>query len=483
MVKIISRQHSAMNTGLDNANLSYEVFLKPKNFYTNLLKRLRDNNGSTIIYRSNHHAVESLTRKLQEDNISAVSYHSGLSTNKQSLNHAQFSNNQAQVIVTTGFFGRDIFKPDIRVVIHYDSPKSIYHYLQETKKAGKDGEPAYCILFASYQDLRTIVNTTERKYDLNPNEKEKIYTDLQHVSDYITSTNCRLSFLTNQPEERCGKCDNCSDALPEVDWTINTQKFLSCIARFEKQGRNFGASYTIEVLRGSNNEKIFRYKHHELSTYGIGKDKAVDYWRALSQFLLFHGLVEEIQIDDYSILKLNDKSWEIMRGTSNVIVQSKTWVTGEQKNPTHREKRLHTLELYRQGLSVSEIASKHGYQEQTILRHLANAIAEGESIDITKFVSRNGQIEISNAFKSIGTDPLKPVYEYLDERYDYGQISLVLAQWKKFGAPIQEVNNIDEGESYDGEYDYEEALLNYLPEYDTSLDLGYLEDIANPNAY
>jgi superfamily II DNA helicase RecQ len=331
--------------------------------------------------------------------------------------------------------------------------------------------------------MRSIVNVTEQKSYLSPNDKEEIYVDLQHISDYIISTDCRLSFLTNQPKVRCGKCDNCSKSLPEVDWTTNTQKFLSCIARFEKQGRNFGASYTIEVLRGSTNEKIFRYKHHEISTYGIGKDETTEYWRILGQFLLFHGLVEEIRVDDYSILKLNDRSWEIMRGKSNVLVHSKTWITGEQKISTHKTNRLHTLELYRQGLSISEIAGVHGYQEQTILRHLAKAIAEGELIDITKFVSRNGQIEILNALKAIGTAPLKPVHAYLDARYDYGQISLVLAQWQKFGEPTQEINNMDEGESYDGEYDYEQDLLNDLPEYDTSLDLGYLEDISNPNAY
>jgi superfamily II DNA helicase RecQ len=475
-----------MNTGLDRSNLSYEVSLRPKNFYPNLLKRLRCNDGSIIIYRSNYHAVESLTRKLQEDSISAVSYHLGLSIDQRHLNRTQFSNNQAQVIVTTGAAGYDIYKLDVRIVIHYEPPQSIHSYLKETGKAGKDGKPSRCLLFASYQDMRNIVNSTERKSNLSPSAKEESYTELQKISDYITSNHCRLSLLANQPTTRCGRCDNCSESLSEFDWTIDAQKFLSCIARFDNCGRSFGASYTIEVLRGSTNIKIFRYEHNKISTYGIGKDKSAEYWRALGEFLLFHGLIEEIRVDDYSVLKLNDKSWEIMRGKRPVMVRSKTWITGERQFSAQKN-HSRSLELYCQGVSVTEIAQTQGYQEQTVLRHLAKAITEGALIDIAPFVPSNDQVEILNALKTIGIAPLKPIYEYLNSRYDYGQINLVLAQWQKFGEPPQVINNITERKIYDGEYDYEEDFyaheFDYLPEYDTSLDLGYLEDIANPNAY
>jgi Helix-turn-helix domain len=154
---------------------------------------------------------------------------------------------------------------------------------------------------------------------------------------------------------------------------------------------------------------------------------------------------------------------------------------GAQKNHSR------SLELYCQGVSVTEIAQTQGYQEQTVLRHLAKAITEGALIDIAPFVPSNDQVEILNALKTIGIAPLKPIYEYLNSRYDYGQINLVLAQWQKFGEPPQVINNITERKIYDGEYDYEEDFYAHefdcLPEHDTSLDLGYLEDIANPNAY
>lgn len=473
-----------MNIASERSNLYYEVHLKPQSFYTELLKKLRSTDGATIIYRSINRSVEGLALKLKQDGILALPYHSGLSADQRTANRTQFLNNQARVIITTSFSGSDLYKPDVRLIIHYELPRTLHRYFQETGKAGRDGLPAQCILFCSYQDVRNIKKYTGRRTDLSLANQEEIYTDLQQVIDYVVNHECRLALLPHQPKARCGKCDNCSNAPSERDWTIDAQKFLSCIARFAQRGESFGANYAIEVLRGSTDEKIFRYKHHELSTYGKGTEKSAEHWRRLAQLLLFRGLVEEVQVEHYSILKLNDKSWEIMRNQRPVFAHSATWAG--QSTPTSQKNRgrSYTLEFYRQGLSVAEIAQRQGYQEETILRHLADLILRGEPIDIKPFVSRHEQLEILQALKATQIKPLKTAYEYLGGRYKYGQISLVLAHWQQFGEPTQATSATHPDDFYEdhGEdpcgYGYD-----YLPEDDTSVDYGYLVDIPNLDEY
>lgn len=478
-----------MNAGLSRANLHYEICFKTKNFYTKLLKELRDTAGAKVIYRSSNRASESLALKLQQDGVSALPYHSGLSSDQRTINRNQFLNNTVEVIVTTNFSSSDIHKSDIRLIIHHDLPQSIHRYFQETGKAGRDGKPARCILFFSYHDVRNIKWVTKKRVDLSSREREATYTDLQQVIDYVLSNECRLSLLPNQPKGHCGKCDNCSAPVPNLDWTIDSQKFLSCIARFDQRGENFGVSYTSDILRGSISEKIFQHKHHELSTYGIGKDKSAEDWRGLAQLLIFKGLIEEVEKDDYTILKLNEKSWEVMRKQRAVSVCSAMWRAQTIYNPQpSSDARSKTLELYRQGLSVAEIAERRGVQEQTILSQLADSILKGELININLFIPKGGQAEILQTLKMIGTEPLKNVYDHLGGRYNYGQIRLVLAQWQQYGEMTETTENIFAADNYYGsESDYQENSYEYdfdrLSGHDTSVDLGYLEDITNSNVY
>lgn len=470
-----------MNAVLDRSNLRYEVCLRAKNFHTELVKKIRSTDGATIIYRSNYQAVETLTLKLQQEGIKALAYHTGLSTEQRNTNRTQFLSNNVQVIVTTGFSGSDIYKPDVRLVIHHELPRSIYQYFQESGKAGRDGKPAQCTLCFNYEDVRRIARSIEQKLDLSPLERERSYTNLQEVINYVVSGKCRLSLLPNSSIMHCGQCDNCSSSL-ELDWTIDAQKFLSCVARFNQRNESFGIGYTIEVLRGSTNEKIFRYKHHKLSTYEIGKEKSAEDWRILAQILLFRGLVEEVQIEDYSVLKLNERSWEVLRKQLSVSFRATTWRVKPTSNPPS------TLELYQQGFLAAEIAQIRGVQEQTVLSQLADLILKGQLIDINRFVSKDGQLEILQTFKTVGVERLRNVYDHLEGRYNYGQIRLVLSHWRQYGE-IKELfgndstNNFyeeDDTESTDDEDTFE--FERYL-QCDTECDFGYLEDIVNPNAY
>ena len=283
------------DTALDSSNLQYKVWLRAKNFYVELVSKIRNTDGAVIIYRSSYQTVETFTRKLQRDGIAAIAYHADMSIEQRNLNLAQFLSNNVQVIVTTGSSGNDIVKPDVRLVLHHELPTSIDRYFQESSKVGKNGKPAQCVLYFNYEDVRKINRSIEQDLELYSKRKEEHYRNLQDVIDYILSNKCRLSLLPKQTISRCGRCDNCCS--PDVlDWTIDAQKFLSCVARFAQRGESFGTGHTIEVLRGSTNEKIFLHKHHELSTYGIGKEKPAEDWQILAQLLLFQGLVEEVQI-------------------------------------------------------------------------------------------------------------------------------------------------------------------------------------------
>ncbi|BAU09957.1 ATP-dependent DNA helicase RecQ [Leptolyngbya sp. NIES-3755] len=210
-----------------------------------------------------------------------------------------------------------------------------------------------------------------------------------------------------------------------LDWTIDAQKFLSCIARFQQRGQNFGINYTIEVLRGLKNQDVIQHGHCELSTYGIGRERSVEDWRLLAQWLLFQSLVQEDrQRGNKRVLQLNDASLAVMRGQRPVLCP-KGWIARQSKSPEYAHDIL-TLHLH--GLSALEIAQIRNSQEPTILTRLSELILRGEEIDIDREVTQEGQTEIMQAFETLGTESLRNIYDHVDRKYNYGQIRLVLAK-------------------------------------------------------
>ncbi|MEB3178858.1 MAG: DNA helicase RecQ, partial [Nostocaceae cyanobacterium] len=299
-------------------NLYYEVRPKSKQAYTELLEIIRKNEGSGIIYCLTRKKVDEIAFKLQQQGISALPYHAGLNDEERTKNQTRFIRDDVRVMVATIAFGMGINKPDVRFVVHFDLPRNIESYYQESGRSGRDGEPSICTLFFGVADIKTIEYIINQK----PDEQEQLIArqQLRQMIDYAESTVCRrtiqLGYFGERFSGNCGNCDNCLNTKPTEDWTIEAMKFLSCVARCKER---FGMAHIIDVLRGSQNQKVLQNGHDKLSTYGIGKDKTLDEWRILARSLLHQGLLDQTT-DGYSILKLNPLSWEVMRRQRTVSI-------------------------------------------------------------------------------------------------------------------------------------------------------------------
>lgn len=324
----------------DRSNIYYEVKPKDKNIYPKLLRAIRSESGTGIVYCLSRNRVEEVARRLQHDGIDALPYHAGLSDEERSRNQTSFLRDDIRVIVATVAFGMGIDKPDVRFVLHYDLPRSLESFYQESGRAGRDGEPSKSILFFSLGDRKKIEFLIKKKPDRD--EQKIALQQLRQVIDYAQGHDCRRKIILRYFGERyrgkCDRCDNCLNPKPLEDWTVEAQKFLSCVARCQEK---FGTNHIVDVLIGSRKQKIHQYGHHLLSTYGIGKGRTADEWRMLGRSLVHQGLVGQTT-DGYPVLKLNKRSWEIFRGQLKVEIPIDKYASKSQTayNPRKAEAEL-----------------------------------------------------------------------------------------------------------------------------------------------
>jgi len=354
MEQLELRQPFIHIASFNRPNLYYEVRPKTQESYGELFELISETSGAAIVYCLSRRQVEELARKLQGDGIKALPYHAGLEDWERAANQTRFIRDDVQVIVATIAFGMGINKPDVRLVIHYNLPRNLEAYYQESGRAGRDGEPARCTLFFSYSDLKKVEWMLDQKE--NENERRIAYQQLRQVIDYAEGTDCRrtiqLSYFGESFPGNCDCCDNCRYPQPVEDWTVEAMKFLSCVARSKER---FGMVHIIDILRGSQNKKVRQNGHDRLSTYGIGKDKTAEEWKMLARSLLHQGLLDQTT-DGYSILKLNKHSWEVMRRKSSVkiAVPKKQAIASQKKTAASGDMLFQRLRVLRKKLADAQ---------------------------------------------------------------------------------------------------------------------------------
>jgi len=300
----------------DRPNLRYtiEEKFKPLSQLLNFLDSQSDNSG--IVYCSSRARVDDITSKLQAKGYKAEAYHAGYETDHRIIVQEKFQRDQVQIVVATVAFGMGINKPNIRYVVHYDLPKTIESYYQETGRAGRDGLPAECLMFFDTGDIPRV----KRLISDNPNE-ERAKVELQRFNAMVALADaqiCRRQVLLhyfNEPSAKsCGNCDICLDPPKSFDGSLLAQQAMSCIYR---SGQKFGIGHIIDILRGSQNLRVKDHGHDKLSTYGMGKDHSHEYWMSILRQLVHLGLVEQ-DISRGSSLLLTEKARPVLKGDEDL---------------------------------------------------------------------------------------------------------------------------------------------------------------------
>ncbi len=314
-----------MTTGFDRKNLYFEV-QKPVDKFTALERFLERNPNKTgIIYCTTRKGVEDVCDRLILQGYRATRYHAGLSDKERKINQEEFQFDKAQIMVATNAFGMGIDKSNISYVIHFNMPKNIESYYQEAGRAGRDGEPAQCILLYSKQDVSTnlfLIEKDKENEELDPITRhevlEKDRDRLKQMTYYCTTTDClrahMLRYFGEQSPNFCGNCSNCNANSKEIDITVEAQKIMSCIIR---AGERFGMLTIIDILRGSKNGKIRNSHLDTLTTYGIMESVPKEYIRQVIEFLLVQSYIQATT-DGYQVLKIQPKAYAVLRGQQSL---------------------------------------------------------------------------------------------------------------------------------------------------------------------
>jgi ATP-dependent DNA helicase RecQ len=303
-------------------NLTYRVIPKTSP-YEQLLAFVRArHNESGIVYCASRKSTESLARNLNEDGISAKPYHAGLTSSERTKHQESFLRDDVRIVTATIAFGMGINKPNVRFVVHYDLPKNIESYYQETGRAGRDGLPSECVLLFNPGDVVKQLHFIDEKSE---NEARIARAQLQQMVHYAETRECRratlLQYFGEQYEKpSCEGCDNCLSPRETFDGTIPAQKFLSCVHRIHaKSGFGFGLNHVADVLRGADTEAIRQRGHNELSTHGIGRDLKRDAWQAIGRELLRLGLIE-CAPGRFATLTLTKAGRDTLRGRTPITL-------------------------------------------------------------------------------------------------------------------------------------------------------------------
>ncbi len=310
------RESQIYVASFNRPNLTYRVHAK-SGAYEQVVDYIRARpKESGIVYCQSRKTSESVALKLNEDGVPARAYHAGLSPQERSTNQELFLRDEVRVVCATIAFGMGINKPNVRFVIHHDLPKNVEGYYQETGRAGRDGLPSECLLLFSAGDVVKQTGFIEEKTD--PHEQQIAREQLRQMVHYAEISECRRASLLDYfgeefPETNCGGCDNCLSPRATYDGTLAAQKLLSCVFRVREQsGFGVGLNHLIEVLTGADTEKVRRWGHTQLSTYGIGRETGRAEWGAIGRELVRLGFLAQTT-DKFPVIQLTNEGRDFLK--------------------------------------------------------------------------------------------------------------------------------------------------------------------------
>ena len=321
-----------LTTTFDRENLYFGV-VKPYNKYDKLKELLADYKGKCgIIYCTSRKKVEEVCEKLNNDGYSASRYHAGLSQQERNANQEDFIYDRRKIMVATNAFGMGIDKSNVGFVIHYNMPKNIESYYQEAGRAGRDGEPADCILMYNSSDVNVIKfmidNNRDSNPELTPEMSEAVYKKdlerLKYMTFYCSTNECLRQYILRYFGEKhgnyCGNCSCCMGGYETVDITVDAQKIISCVYRIHQKGRDYGKAMLTDILRGSRNEKIINSGLDRISTYNIMKDRSVSRIRSEIDFLIDRGYLMLTE-SEYPTVRFSAKSADVLKGSETITMK------------------------------------------------------------------------------------------------------------------------------------------------------------------
>ena len=326
-------------SSFDRANIQYKVL--PKNVERQqLLSFLKENHqdDAGIVYCLSRKKVEETAKWLKKEGFKALPYHAGLDKNVRQKNQTKFIKDESVIMVATIAFGMGINKPDVRFVVHMDMPKSIESYYQETGRAGRDGLPSSALLLYGIEDIAKLQQFITQS-GASKEQKMLEQNKLNSMLGFAETVRCRrqvlLEYFGESPEKKsCDNCDTCLEPVNSFDGTVAAQKVLSCIYR---TGEMFGVNYLINVLLGKEDEKITRFKHHRISTFGIGKEYDSFQWKSIFRQVVASGLAF-VDAESYGSLKLTPSASGILRGEEKIFFRTDVMAQKESKSKSKSKK-------------------------------------------------------------------------------------------------------------------------------------------------
>jgi len=307
-------------SSFDRPNIEYIVKIKDneKKQLLNFIKQ-EHKDDSGIVYCISRKRVEDIAKYLKQEGFNALPYHAGLNTKIREKNQEKFIKDESVIMVATIAFGMGIDKPDVRFVAHLDLPKSVESYYQETGRAGRDGLPSDAWMVYGLKDIVQLMQFIE-KSTASQAQKRIEHQKLNALIGYVEAIHCRrkvlLDYFAEELKEDCKNCDNCLQPPVTYDATVDVQKVLSCIYRTQTERYGFGGGHIVNILSGKEDEKIKKFNHDKLSTFGIGKDVSESQWKSIIRQVIILGFADmDMQ---YSTLKTTAAANDVLRGKQKI---------------------------------------------------------------------------------------------------------------------------------------------------------------------